>query len=67
MEPMITIAWYNIVAIFVGILFIAAFIYIIYKDVGSGMLAGLAELFWLLVLMASIVLFYAIWGGIFWW
>jgi len=64
---MITITWYNMVAIFAGVLFIIAFIYTTRKDVGGGALAELAKVFWILTLMVFIVVFYTIWGVIFWW
>lgn len=64
---MITITWYNMVAIFAGVLFIIAFIYTTRKDVGGGVLAELAKVFWILTLMVFIVVFYTIWGVIFWW
>lgn len=62
-----TIIWYNTVAIFVGILFAIAFIYIVRKDVGGGAFAESVKAFQILRLMVFIVVFYAIWGGIFWW
>lgn len=64
---MITITWYNMVAIFAGVLFIITFIYITRKDVGGGVLAELAKVFWILTLMVFIVVFYTVWGVIFWW
>lgn len=64
---MITITWYNMVSIFAGVLFIIAFIYTTRKDVDGGALAELAKVFWILTLMVFIVVFYTIWGVIFWW
>lgn len=55
---MITIAWYNIVAIIVGILWIAGV-----KKVGKNDTYGIGTVFVILIGFA----FFAIWGGIFWW
>ena len=57
---MITIAWYNVVAIVVGILF---FCWINMCGNDSGPAAGIGGAFVLLLVM----IFYAVWGGIFWW
>lgn len=57
---MITIAWYNVVAIIVGILFLWLICFVDNEsDIGSGTVKML------LILLAS--LFFTIWGGIFWW
>ena len=58
---MIIIAWYNIVAIVVGILFIIWFV----RDTDEGY-GGYINLRGCLPLLCCI-LFYIIWGGIFWW
>lgn len=58
---MITLAWYNIVAIVVGIAFIIWFI----KDYDEGN-SGYIPLGGCLPFICG-VLFYIIWGGIFWW
>lgn len=55
---MITIAWYNIVAIIVGILWIVWL-----KKVGENDTFGIGSA---LVILVGIA-FFAIWGGIFWW
>ena len=55
---MITIAWYNIVAIIVGILWIVWL-----KKVGENDTFGIGTAFVILIGIA----FFAIWGGIFWW
>lgn len=55
---MITIAWYNIVAIIVGILWIVWL-----KKVGEDDRYGIGSA---LVILVGIA-FFAIWGGIFWW
>ena len=55
---MITIAWYNIVAIIVGILWIVWL-----KKVGENDTFGIGSA---LVIFVGIA-FFAIWGGIFWW
>lgn len=58
---MITLDWYNVVAIIAGILFVVwAF------KIGSetdNILGGFYVLIWL----ACLVAFYLLWGGIFWW
>lgn len=63
---MITIAWYNIVAIIVGLLFSLWF----YIEDKEGSLGAIAE-WWacvkILFILVLAVIFYAIWGGIFWW
>ena len=53
---MITIAWYNLVAIVIGIAFIIWFV----KDYDERASDGCIPLI-------CGVLFYIIWGGIFWW
>lgn len=58
---MITIAWYNVVAIIAGILFIWEISKI--NPDGRYGIDGIIIGFWL----ACAILFYAIWGGIFWW
>lgn len=65
---MITIAWYNVVAIVVGLW--AAFL--IWKNDrkarrSTGYAGGLAEMFNIFIILILEALFYAIWGGIFWW
>lgn len=65
---MITIAWYNAVAIAVGML--AAFL--IWKNDriarrSFGYARGLVEMFNIFIILILEALFYAIWGGIFWW
>ncbi len=57
---MITIAWYNVVAIIVGIIALGL---LGKASDGSGPAAGFGLVLWLI----SVVLFYSIWGGIFWW
>lgn len=58
---MITIAWYNIVAILVGIIFIVWFAFDVNEeDNGHFGLGGCLPLL-------CCILFYIIWGGIFWW
>lgn len=58
---MITIAWYNVVAIIVGILFVWKFSKL--NTDGRYGIDGIIIGLWL----ACAILFYAIWGGIFWW
>lgn len=55
---MITIAWYNVVAIIVGILWIVWLI-----KVGDDDRYGIGTMF---VFIFGIA-FFAIWGGLFWW
>ena len=57
---MIIIAWYNVVAIVVGILF---FLWFCKIGNGSSIGHGVAGTFVLLLAL----LFFAVWGGIFWW
>lgn len=58
---MITIAWYNIVAIIVGVLLVAWLVYILKID--NEVTSSIYLLFWATVTTA----FFALWGGIFWW
>ena len=62
---MITITWYNIVAIVVGIIALGCIMLIPKEDGGLGDAIGFVFgfLLWLIVFG----LFFAIWGGIFWW
>lgn len=55
---MITIAWYNVVAIIVGILWIVRFCKIVNDDT-----LGIDIAFAIFVC----IVFFAIWGGLFWW
>lgn len=65
---MITIEWYNAVAIAVCLL--AAFL--LWKNERSarhstGYARGLVEMFNIFMIIMLEALFYAVWGGIFWW
>lgn len=65
---MITIEWYNAVAIAVGLL--AGFL--IWRNErngrrSTGYAGGLVEMFNIFIILILEALFYAIWGGIFWW
>lgn len=65
---MITIAWYNVVAIAVGLW--SAFL--IWKNDrkarrSTGYAGGLVEMFNIFIILILEALFYALWGGIFWW
>ena len=65
---MITIEWYNVVAIAVGLLAV----FLIWKEernfrLCTGYARGLVEAFNILMIIVLAVLFYALWGGIFWW
>nr|UVX49833.1 MAG: hypothetical protein [Bacteriophage sp.] len=55
------ITWSNIVAVVIGM----AFIYWLYKisDYGNPFIAAFMSILWFF----SLIIFYAIWGGIFWW
>lgn len=65
---MITIAWYNVVAIAVG-LSVVFMIWKEYRDFnhGSGYARGIDNAIHIVVILVFAVLFYALWGGIFWW
>lgn len=61
-------AWYNIVAITVGLLAV----FLLWKNERSarrstGYAGGLVEMFNIFIILILEALFYAIWGGIFWW
>lgn len=65
---MITITWYNVVAITVG-LFV---VFLIWRNdrsgrSGTGALEWLNEAINIVVILVLAALFYALWGGIFWW
>ena len=57
---MTTIAWYNVVAIIVGIAF---YFWASSLDDDHGFLAGLGGV----CVFILAIIFYAVWGGIFWW
>lgn len=65
---MITITWYNVVAITVG-LFV---VFLIWENdrsgsFGTGAFEWLNEAINIVVILVLAALFYALWGGIFWW
>ena len=65
---MITIAWYNAVAIAVGLLAV----FLLWRNErkarrSTGYAGGLVEIFNMFIIIVFEALFYAIWGGIFWW
>ena len=65
---MITMAWYNIVAIAVGMLVV----FLLWRNEravrrSTGYTGGLVEMFNMFMIIAFEALFFAIWGGIFWW
>ena len=62
---MITIPWYNLIAIIVFLIMIAC-LSLIPKKV-SGPLGGLGFIFGLLIWFIIFALFSLTWGGIFWW
>lgn len=57
---MITMEWYDLVAIVAGFLF---FIWASSLNDNSGFLAGLGSA----CVFILAIIFYAVWGGIFWW
>ena len=65
---MITMVWYNIVAIAVGLLSV----FLLWRNERSarrstGYAIGLVEMFNMFMIIVFEALFFAIWGGIFWW
>ena len=63
---MITIEWYNAVAIAVGLLVL----FLVWKEKsteGSGAFSGFVTSMKVIVILICAALFYALWGGIFWW
>lgn len=65
---MITIAWYNVVAIAVGLLAVFL-IWREYRDFNNstGYASGIDNVIHIVAIFVLAVLFYALWGGIFWW
>lgn len=64
---MITLTWYNIVAIVVGIIFLISFARTCISENETGFLGGLGSALEGFFIIFITALFYAIWGGIFWW
>ena len=65
---MITIEWYNAVAITVGLLAV----FLLWENGrtarrSTGYTGGLVEMFNMFMIIVLEALFFAIWGGIFWW
>ena len=65
---MITIEWYNAIAIAVGLLAV----FLLWRNDriarrSFGYARGLVEMFNIVAIFVLVVLFYALWGGIFWW
>lgn len=65
---MITMVWYNIVAIAVGLLSV----FLLWRNERSarrstGYAIGLVEMFNMFMIIVFEALFFAIWGVIFWW
>lgn len=65
---MITIAWYNVVAIAVSLLAV----FLLWKNErtarhSTGYARGFVEMFNMFMIIVLEALFFAIWGGIFWW
>ena len=65
---MITIEWYNAVAIAVGLLAV----FLLWRNYrnarrSTGYAGGLVEMSNIFIILMLEALFYAIWGGIFWW
>lgn len=63
---MVIISWYNIIAILVGLLFVACF-YSVYEKESHGAFYDLYILLKKMLILALAVVFYVFWGGIFWW
>ena len=65
---MVVIEWYNLVAIIVGIISAGIFIYGTTRENGeTGFLAGLGDAFRGCLIFVIVLIFYLVWGGIFWW
>lgn len=65
---MITIAWYNVVAIIFGIAALISMIFIISRfnkrqDLGGGIEFIFSSFIWILVFS----ILFSLWGGIYWW
>ena len=63
---MITIEWYNAVAIAVGLLVL----FLVWKEKsteGPGAFSGFVASMNVIVILICAALFFALWGGIFWW
>ena len=65
---MITIEWYNAVAIAVGLLAV----FLLWRNErtarrSAGYTGGLVEMFNMFMIIVLEALFFAVWGGIFWW
>ena len=63
---MLTLAWYNIVALLVGFLFVVWF-YSLYKEERIGALFKWVGFVRGVLGIVFIAIFYLLWGGIFWW
>lgn len=59
---MITIAWYNVVAIIAGILFL---LWIWATDTDNDLIGISGVVVFIKILLA--IIFFVVWGGIFWW
>lgn len=57
--------WYNIVAVAMGIIFILVGDRLNKRDEGFG--GAFSFLIKNMLWIFSVILFYAIWGGVFWW
>lgn len=64
---MILISWYNLVAIIVGLLFIWYLVDVNRNIPKTGFLAGVDEFIKSLICIVIAIIFFSIWGGIFWW
>lgn len=60
-------AWYNIVAIIVGIAFATLLIRILRCDKRNSIFESVIFLLFIALLVFMAILFYVLWGGIFWW
>lgn len=66
---MLLIPWYNAIAIGAGIIFIVLFLWAMrnMSCSGTGMFAGVGDFLCGVIVLFLACIFYAIWGGIFWW
>lgn len=63
---LITLAWYNVIAIIVGAIFVCLF-YVVAKGHPSGAFQEWLSCMEKLLVFLLAVIFYAVWGGVFWW
>ena len=61
-----TLAWYNVIALIVGAFFVNWF-YVLAKDRPFGSFQKWLSAMKKLIVLLLAVVFYTIWGGVFWW